>query len=104
MQFIPRGNRVVVEKIEIALPSGIIMADQHTEDIIPARAISVGPGKHVNGVFVPMDIKPGDLVMYSYRNAQKVRIGLKDTTFVDADSVVGSIEAEEIEIELPSPR
>ena len=67
-KLVPMGDRVVVKAIEREerTKGGIYIPDTAKERPQEGKVISVGPGRVTDdGQRVPMDIKEGDLVVYS---------------------------------------
>ncbi len=67
-KLVPMGDRVVVKAIEREerTKGGIYIPDTAKERPQEGKVISVGPGRVTDdGQRVPMDIKTGDLVVYS---------------------------------------
>lgn len=64
----PRGDRVVLERIvpEQKSAGGILLPDGAGQNMLSpqARVVAVGPGRiDKDGVRVPIDLNPGDIVM-----------------------------------------
>ena len=58
----PKLDWMIVLKIE--RKSSIIVPDSTSSvsEMVPFKIVSIGPGKHVNGIFVKTNSKPGDVV------------------------------------------
>ena len=68
MNLKPLGDRVVVEHVEQAEKSagGVFLPDTAKEKPQEGRVLAVGTGRTLdNGTKLPMDVKPGDRIIYS---------------------------------------
>ncbi|HOC52456.1 MAG TPA: co-chaperone GroES, partial [Caldisericia bacterium] len=68
MKLKPIGDKIIVEpeKEEEKTKSGIVLPDTAKEKPQKGKVIAVGPGKILdNGQRSPMEIKEGDIVIYS---------------------------------------
>jgi chaperonin GroES len=74
----PLGDRVVVKAVERAeqTKSGIFLPDTSQEKPQEAVVLAVGPGKlQDNGTRTPIDLKPGDKVLYSKYAGTEIKQG-----------------------------
>ena len=75
----PLHDRVVVKRIEEkeSVKGGIIIPDSAKEKQQEGEVIAVGSGKREKGELIPLDVKPGDRVLFGkYSGTEiKVRIG-----------------------------
>jgi chaperonin GroES len=74
----PLGDRVVVKAVERAeqTKSGIFLPDTAQEKPQEALVLAVGPGKlQDNGTRTPIDLKPGDKVLYSKYAGTEIKQG-----------------------------
>ena len=67
MKLIPLADRVVLKQStpEEKTKSGIILTSTSQEKPQQAEVIAVGPGGVVDGKEVVMNVKPGDMVIFS---------------------------------------
>jgi len=67
MTIKPLGDRVVLQKSEAEekTASGIILAGSAKEQPVTAKVVAVGPGATEDGKKVPMEVKVGDVIIYS---------------------------------------
>ena len=63
----PLEDRIVVKTndAEQKTASGLVIPDTAQEKPQEGTVVAVGPGRFDDGVRVPMDIKVGDVVLYS---------------------------------------
>ena len=67
MKLVPLGDRVVLKAVaaEETTKSGIVLASAAQEKPQQAEVVAVGPGGMVDGHEVVMNVKVGDVVIYS---------------------------------------
>ena len=66
MNIEPLENRVVIKPLEDEVkPGGIIIPTEAKEKSMEGIIMAVGPGINLDGVFIPVDLKVGDMVLYS---------------------------------------
>lgn len=80
MDLEPLGDRVIVEpgEGEEKTASGIVIPDTAKEKPQEGKVLAVGPGRYEEGKLVPLDVKPGDTVIYSKYGGTEVKVGGKD--------------------------
>jgi len=80
MDLEPLGDRVVVEPSEgeEKTASGIVIPDTAKEKPQEGKVLAVGPGRYEEGKLVPLEVKPGDIVIYSKYGGTEVKSGGKD--------------------------
>lgn len=64
--YTPIQDRILVRPFEAAntTKGGIHLPETSKERPKEGVVVAVGPGKHQNGVLIPMTLKPGDRVTY----------------------------------------
>ena len=75
------GSRILVkeEKLKDELSSGIIMPGRSKEQTNKGIVIAVGDGAILeNGVKVPVQVKPGEMVIYSSFSGSPVKVNADD--------------------------
>lgn len=82
MKLVPLGDRVVLKQsaAEETTKSGIVLPGQAKEKPQQAEVIAVGPGGVVDGKEVTMQVKPGDVVIYSKYSGTEIK--LEDTEYI----------------------
>ena len=72
----PLHDRVIVRRIEEkeSVKGGIIIPDSAKEKQQEGEVIAVGSGKREKGELIPLDVKPGDRVLFGTA-ARKSRRG-----------------------------
>ena len=77
MNLKPLGDRVIVKaaEAETQTASGIILADTAKEKPTRGEVLAVGEGKYNDkGERTPVDVKVGDIVIYSKYGATEVKL------------------------------
>ena len=95
MKFRPLHDRVVIRRAEGDLKSkgGIIIPDTAKEKPQQGEVIAIGPGHHdESGNLVPLDVKPGDLILFGKWSGTEVRIGGEDLLIMKESDVMGIVE------------
>ena len=92
----PLQDRVLLkdykDKGESKGKSGIILPESVNEDkdTKKGEVVAVGPGKYDDGVLVPMTLKKGDIVVYSW--GDKIKFDGEEYTIVresDITAIIG---------------
>jgi chaperonin GroES len=80
MDLEPLGDRVIVEpgEGEEKTASGIVIPDTAKEKPQEGKVLAVGPGRYEEGKLIPLDVKPGDIVIYSKYGGTEVKVGGKE--------------------------
>ena len=91
----PLHDYVLLEKVkeEEKTESGIILTTKEAKEE-PSHGIvtAVGPGRLEDGKLVPIDVKPGDRVIYKKYSGTDVKEDNKDYLLIKADEVLAVIE------------
>jgi chaperonin GroES len=94
MQFRPLHDRVVVKRIDADERSagGIIIPDTAKEKPQEGEVLAVGPGaRDEGGRLVPLDLKPGDRVLFGKWSGTEVRIDGEDLLIMKESDVLGVV-------------
>ena len=95
MHFRPMQDRVVVQRIEATekTAGGIIIPDSAKEKPQEGEAIAVGPGaRNEQGQLVPLDVKPGDRVLFGKWTGTEVKIERQDLLIMKESDLLGVVE------------
>ena len=68
MKLQPLGDRIIVKPKEdenSTTPSGLVIPDTAKEKPQLGDVMAVGPGEFQDGERIPLDVKEGDVVVYS---------------------------------------
>ncbi|HEV2889746.1 MAG TPA: co-chaperone GroES [Frankiaceae bacterium] len=92
----PLEDRIVVQanEAETTTASGIVIPDTAKEKPQEGTVIAVGPGKfnEDGDERIPMDIKEGDVVIYSKYGGTEVKYGADEYLILSARDVLAIIE------------
>jgi chaperonin GroES len=95
MTFRPLHDRVVVRRIdaEERTKGGIIIPDTAKEKPQEGEVIAVGPGaRDETGKLQPLDVKPGQRVLFGKWSGTEVRIDGEDLLIMKESDIMGVIE------------
>jgi chaperonin GroES len=95
MHFRPLHDRVVVRRIDAdqKTKGGIIIPGTAQEKPQEGEVVSVGPGAlNDKGERVPLDLKPGDRVLFGKWSGTEVKIEGEDLMIMKEVDVMGVIE------------
>jgi chaperonin GroES len=90
----PLEDRVVVKtnEAEQKTASGLVIPDTAQEKPQEGTVVAVGPGRFDDGVRVPMDIKVGDVVLYSKYGGTEVKASGEEYLVLSARDILAIIE------------
>jgi chaperonin GroES len=76
----PLEDRIVVKanEVEQTTASGLVIPDTAKEKPQEGTVVAVGPGRFDNGVRIPIDVKVGDVVLYSKYGGTEVKFSNED--------------------------
>ncbi|NJM36122.1 MAG: co-chaperone GroES [Rhodomicrobium sp.] len=95
MKFRPLHDRVVVRRTEeeTKTAGGIIIPDTAKEKPIQGEVVAVGPGgRDEAGRLVPLNVKPGDRVLFGKWSGTEVKIDGKELLIMKESDIFGVIE------------
>jgi chaperonin GroES len=96
MKFRPLHDRVVVERItaDQKTAGGIIIPDSAQEKPQQGKIIAVGPGgRDESGKLIPIDVRPGDLVLFGKWSGTEVKIDGHDFLIMKESDIMGVLDA-----------
>ena len=92
----PLEDRIVVQPLEAeqTTASGLVIPDTAKEKPQEGKVIAVGPGRfdEAGTKRVPMDVKVGDVVLYSKYGGTEVKYGGEASLVLSARDVLATIE------------
>ena len=94
LKFRPLHDRVVVRRIEAdqKTKGGIIIPDTAKEKPSEGEVIAVGPGgRDEAGKLIPIDLKPGDRVLFGKWSGTEVKIDGEDLLIMKESDIMGVI-------------
>ena len=92
MKFRPLHDRVVIKRIEAEAKSagGIIIPDTVKEKPQQGEVVAVGPGGHdESGKLIPIDLEPGDRVLFGKWSGTEVKIDDLDYLIMKETDIMG---------------
>ena len=95
MKFRPLHDRVVVKRIEAEekTAGGIIIPDTAKEKPQQGEIVSVGPGgRDESGKLIPIDVKPGDRVLFGKWSGTEVKIDGVEYLIMKESDIMGVID------------
>jgi chaperonin GroES len=95
VSFRPLHDRVLVRRVEAEekTPGGIIIPDTVKEKPVEAEVIAVGPGsRSEDGKLHPLDVKPGDRVLFAKWSGTEVVIEGEDRLILKEADILGILE------------
>jgi chaperonin GroES len=94
MAFRPLHDRVVVRRIEAdqKTAGGIIIPDSAQEKPSEGEVIAVGEGnRDDDGDRIPLDVKPGDRVLFGKWSGTEVKIDGEDLLIMKESDIMGVV-------------
>ena len=88
----PLGDRVLVQPIEQkeVKKGGIIIPDTAKEKPQEGKIIAAGKGKLTDeGKVIPMDVKPGDRVLYGKYSGSEIKLDGEDYLIMHQEDILG---------------
>ena len=95
MAFHPLGDRVLIKRVEEEARSkgGIIIPDTVKEKPQEGEVVAVGPGdRDEAGKRIPMDLKPGDHILFGKWSGSEVKIDREDLLIMKQSDVLGILD------------
>jgi chaperonin GroES len=93
MQIVPLNDRVVVVRTEVeeVTKGGLFIPETGKEKPQEGLVIAVGSGKIINNVFVPLDVKVGDNVLFGKYSGTEVTIDDSDMLILREDEILAKL-------------
>ena len=95
MKIRPLNDRLLVKRLkeEEMTAGGIIIPDSAKEKPAEGEVVAVGPGKVAdNGERVALQVKEGDMVLFSKYGGTDVRLDGEDFLIMREDDILGIVE------------
>jgi chaperonin GroES len=89
----PLHDRVIVKRIEEkeTVRGGIIIPDTAKEKPQEGQVIAAGPGKREKGELVPLDVKPGDRVLFGKYSGTEIKIEDEDLLILREEEILAKL-------------
>ena len=90
----PLEDRIVVQanEAETTTASGLVIPDTAKEKPQEGVVLAVGPGRFEDGNRIPLDVKVGDIVLYSKYGGTEVKYSGEEYLVLSARDVLAIIE------------
>src|SRR5919112_2569061 len=92
MKLQPLDDRIVVRALEqeATTASGLVIPDTAKEKPQQGEVLSVGPGRRSDqtGEIIPLDVKVGDIVVYSKYGGTEITVGGEDVLILSSRDVL----------------
>ncbi len=95
MEIRPLYDKVLIRRLDVSetTEGGIIIPDTAAEKPQQAEVIAVGKGRPIeNGEILPLDVKPGDRVIFGKYGGSEVSLGGEDYLIIPEHEILGVIE------------
>lgn len=95
MHFRPLHDRVLVRRIdaEERTAGGIIIPDTAKEKPQEGEIVAAGPGaRNEQGQLIPIDVKPGDRVLFGKWSGTEVKIDGQDYLIMKESDLLGVVD------------
>jgi chaperonin GroES len=89
----PLHDRVIVRRIEDkeTVRGGIIIPDSAKEKPQEGEVIAVGAGKREKGERVPLDVKPGDRVLFGKYSGTEIKVENEDLLILREEEILAKL-------------
>lgn len=94
MNIKPLFDKIVIEQMEAQEKSqgGILLTTSQQEKPQLARVLSVGPGGVIDGKEIVMQVKVGDVILYSKYAGTEFKLESKSVTIIRQSDVLAIVE------------
>ncbi len=89
----PLHDRVIVKRIEEqeTTRGGIIIPDTAKEKPMEGEVIAVGAGKREKGERIPLDVKPGDRVLFGKYSGTEIKVENEELLILKEDEILAKL-------------
>src|SRR5665213_3650431 len=90
----PLHDRVLVRRTEEkeSVKGGIIIPDTAKEKPQEGEVVAVGNGRREKGELIPLDVKPGDRILFGKYSGNDIKIGSDEYMIMREDEILGVLE------------
>lgn len=89
----PLHDRVLVRRLEEkeTVKGGIIIPDSAKEKPQEGEVIAVGNGRREKGELIPLDVKPGDRILFGKYSGNDIKIDDEEYMILKEDEILAKI-------------
>ena len=89
----PLHDRVIVKRIEDkeTVRGGIIIPDSAKEKPMEGEVIAVGAGRREKGELIPLDVKPGDRVLFGKYGGTEIKIEGEELLILREEEILAKL-------------
>ena len=93
MNFRPLHDRILIKRVEEkeAVKGGIIIPDSAKEKPQEGEVIAVGNGRREKGELIPLDVKPGDRILFGKYSGNDIKIDDEEYMILKEDEILAKI-------------
>ena len=96
MNLKPLGDRLIVEPLEEeqTTAGGIVLPDTALERPQRGNVVAAGPGERSRetGEVIPMEVKEGDVVLFSKYGGTEIKIDGKEYKILNSDDILAVVK------------
>jgi chaperonin GroES len=92
----PLQDRVIVKRLEEReqrSAGGIIIPDTAQEKPQEGKVVAVGPGRREDGKVVPVDVKPGDRILFGKYAGSEIKLDGEEHLILREEDILGVVQA-----------
>ena len=91
----PLHDRVIVKRIEEkeTVKGGIIIPDSAKEKPQEGEVVAVGGGKREKGELIPLDVKPGDRVLFGKYSGTEIKVEGEELLILREEEILAKLGA-----------
>jgi chaperonin GroES len=91
----PLHDRVIVKRIEEkeTVKGGIIIPDSAKEKPQEGEVVAVGGGKREKGELIPLDVKPGDRVLFGKYSGTEIKLEGEELLILREEEILAKLGA-----------
>ena len=94
MKIKPLRDQVLLEPLKEERKKGSIILPDTVQKERPekAKVIAVGPGKIIDGKLVPVNLKKGDVVLFTKYSPNEIKVDDKEYLIAKEEDILGIIQ------------
>jgi chaperonin GroES len=95
MKLRPLQDRVLIRRVEpeARTAGGIFIPDAVQEKPVEGEVVAAGPGaRNKDGVLLPMDVKPGDRVLFGKWSGTEIKLDGEELMIMSAADIMGVLD------------